>query len=403
MSKKYSEQEVKQTLEQILIELQNNFAKRKGKKINSNNVFELVKDADALLHVLYDMNFIEAGKLCRKYYIELLNLLVGIEQDKNRQIDYYTKLEEAYRISARTNFEDFVIYYEWNEQDKFFEPRYPILHAYAYYLNRMVFDENFNLLIVNLPSGTGKTYLEKLSEAFGFGVDPTGTCLYLCSNDNVVKGGSRTVIDIIKNERFGEVFPNMKYSREDREFFLKETDGEWKLRDCKLMASYYATTTQSNVVGCRASKTIHIDDLYADYKEALDENLNVYYYNKYVSVWRKRYVQNKTPKIIITGTMWSPTDFIVKTIELAKREQKFVPHSKFRYVMVNETPMVNGVRLKGRETQAIIQIPAIVVPAEQIKITQNILTTKFVVKGTKEQLIALREFMNENNMEFYNE
>lgn len=359
MSKKYTEAEVKQTLEAIFVELQNNFAKRKGKKINSDNVFELVQDADTLIHLLYDINFIEAGKLARKYYIELLNLLVGIESNKDRQIKYYVNLEEAYRISARTNFEDFVIYYEWNEKDKFFEPRYPVLHAYAYYLNRMVFDENFNLLIVNLPSGTGKTYLEKLSEAFGFGVDPTGTCLYLCSNDNVVKGGSRTVIDIIKSERFGQVFPNLKYSKEDRDFFLKETDGEWKLRDCKLMASYYATTTQSNVVGCRASKTIHIDDLYADYKEALDENLNVYYYNKYVSVWRKRYIQNKTPKIIITGTMWSPTDFIVKTIELAKREQKFVPHPKFRYVMVNETPLVNGVKQKGRETQAIIQIPAL--------------------------------------------
>ena len=192
--------------------------------------------------------------------------------------------------------------------------------------------------------------MEKLHEAFSYGVDPTGTCLYLCSNDDVVKGGSRTVLEVIKSERFGQVFKEMKYDKADRTYFLKETEAEWKLRDCKLMASYYAKTTQSNVVGCRASKTIHIDDLYADYKEALDENLNKYFYNKYVTVWKKRYIQNKTPKIIITGTMWSPTDFIVKVIDQAKKDDDFIPSDKFKYVLVNGE--------NGNETKAIIQIPA---------------------------------------------
>lgn len=311
----------------------------------------IVDDINTLIHALYEIDFKEAGKRCRKQFIPLLN--IALEKDNTnleQQAKYLSILEEATRISARTNFEDFVRYYEWEEKDKFFEPRYSVLRAYAYYLNRMVFDPNFNLLIVNLPSGTGKTYLEKLSEAFSYGVDPTGTCLSLCSNDDVVKGGSRTVLEILKSPRFGNVFPNMKYDKTDRTYFLKETEAEWKLRDCKLMSSYYAKTTQSNVVGCRASKTIHIDDLYADYKEALDENLNNYFYNKYVTVWKKRYVQNKVPKIIISGTMWSPTDFIVKVIDQTKREEEFYPSDKFKYVLVNAQD--------GKEDKAIIQIPA---------------------------------------------
>lgn len=311
----------------------------------------IVDDINTLIHALYEIDFKEAGKRCRKQFIPLLN--IALEKDNTnleQQAKYLSILEEATRISARTNFEDFVRYYEWEEKDKFFEPRYSVLRAYAYYLNRMVFDPNFNLLIVNLPSGTGKTYLEKLSEAFSYGVDPTGTCLSLCSNDDVVKGGSRTVLEILKSPRFGNVFPNMKYDKTDRTYFLKETEAEWKLRDCKLMSSYYAKTTQSNVVGCRASKTIHIDDLYADYKEALDENLNNYFYNKYVTVWKKRYVQNKVPKIIISGTMWSPTDFIVKVIDQTKREEEFYPSDKFKYVLVNAKD--------GKEDKAIIQIPA---------------------------------------------
>lgn len=331
--------------------LSDNGQKAYSRQLKLDDLRTIINDIDSLIKALYQLDYKEAGKRCRKQYIPLLN--IAIEKEKTnlqQQANYLGKLENAVRMSAKTNFEDFVRYYEWDEREKFFEPRYSILSAYAYYLNRMVFDPNFNLLIVNLPSGTGKTYLEKLHEAFSFGVDPTGTCLYLCSNDDVVKGGSRTVLEIIKSERFGEVFPELKYDKSDRTYFLKETESEWKLKDCKLMASYYAKTTQSNVVGCRASKTIHIDDLYADYKEALDENLNNYFYNKYVTVWKKRYIQNKTPKIIITGTMWSPTDFIVKVIDQTKREEQFMPSDKFKYVSVNGQ--------QNKETKAIIQIPA---------------------------------------------
>lgn len=338
-------------LDSAFLLLANNGQQNKYRQIKLDELKIIIDDIDSLIHALYLLDFKEAGKRCRIQYIPLLNIAIEKETiSKMKQANYLQKLEEATRLSARTDFEDFVRYYEWHERDKFFEPRYSVLSAYAYYLNKMVFDPNFNFLVVNLPSGTGKTYLEKLSEAFSYGVDPTGTCLYLCSNDDVVKGGSRTVIEILKSERFGEVFPNMKYDKSDRTYFLKETEGEWKLRDCKLMASYYAKTTQSNVVGCRASKTIHIDDLYADYKEALDENLNNYYYSKYLTVWRKRFIQNKTPKIIVSGTMWSPTDFIVKVIDLAKKEDEFISSKKFKYVLINNS--------SGQETKAIIQIPA---------------------------------------------
>ena len=331
--------------------LKGNAERNYRQQLKITDLREIINDIDSLIHALNQVDFTEAGKRCRKQYIPLIN--IALEKDntnKMQQAEYLKKLKEATRISARSNFEDFVRYYEWEEKDKFFEPRYSILSAYAYYLNRMVFDPNFNLLIVNLPSGTGKTYLEKLYEAFSFGVDPSGTCLALCSNEDVVKGGSRTVLEIIKSDMFGEVFPNMKYDKADKTYFLKETETEWKLKDCKLMSSYYAKTTASNVVGCRASKSIHIDDLYADYREALDERLNNYFYNKYVTVWKKRFIQNKIPKIIISGTMWSPTDFIVKVIDQTQKEEEFYPSDKFKYVLINNKD--------GKEDKAIIQIPA---------------------------------------------
>ena len=195
---------------------------------------------------------------------------------------------------------------------------------------------------------THNTYPKKIAEAWCFGIESKGTVLSLCSNDDVVKAGSRTVIDEIKSEEFGEVFPKMKYNAEDKTFFLKETDEQWKLRDCKLQFSYYAKTTNSNVVGSRASKCIHIDDLYPDYLSAMNQDLNKYYYNKSITVWEKRFVQNRTPKVCITGTLWASGDYIDLKIHQLLKEHIFKKHPKYPYVMISED-----------ESCAIIQVPAL--------------------------------------------
>lgn len=343
----YSAKEVKKTIEKLLNAMEHSLL-AKNKRFTYEEMFDLMKDLNKLFNIYTDLDYKECSLIAKKRYIPLLNLLLGIDRDNTRRVSYYNNLENAYMLSARYDFESFVIYYEWDETEKFFEPRYEVLNAYAYYLDKMVKDPTFELIVANLPSGTGKTYLEKLAEAYSYGIDDTGTILALCSNDDVVKGGSRTVRDIMKADRYGDVFPHLRYAKDNREFFLKETDGEWKLRNCKLVASYYAKTTNSNVVGCRASKWAHIDDLYADYKEALDEQLNIYYYNKLLTVWRKRFVQGKTAKLVITGTMWSPNDFMVKVIELYKSREKFVKHPKFKYTWIS---------LDSKKV--IIQVPAL--------------------------------------------
>lgn len=280
----------------------------------------------------------ECGRFIIINYIPLLQKISSYETDKNRLLNYHSYLENAYKLAARVSLEHFIVYMEWwwSKDDKLLEPRYDILKAYVFYLNKMCFDETFEGMIVNLPSGYGKSRICRYYEAFRLGIDPSGTFLALCSNDDLIKGQSRSVIDIIKSERYGNVFPELKYDKSDRSFFLKETDGEWKLKQCKLIATYYADTVNSNVVGERANLSIDIDDLYADPTEALDENLNKKYYNKFVTVWRKRYVQNKTAQVVITGTLWSPTDFLAKVTTLWENESKFVPDPNFKYAKISK-------------------------------------------------------------------
>lgn len=336
-------------IDKILTILENNFKYSYGKKIPFDEVFEMMKDLYALF-CNFESETKECGKFVIKRYIPLLDLLVKIDTNPNHLVEYEKHLKNAYKLGARVSLEHYMVYREWEEpeKEKFFEPRYNILCGYIHYLQELELNPKFTTLIFNAPSGYGKTFPKKISEAWCFGIDDTGTILSLCSNDDIVKAGSRTVIDEIKSECFGEVFPHLQWNENDKSFFLKETDEKWKLRDCKLQFSYYAKTTQANVVGSRASKSIHIDDLYPDYKEAMNKTLNEYYYNKSITVWEKRYVQNKTPKVCITGTLWASGDYIDLKIQQLKREHKFAKHPKYPYTLISEDGSC-----------AIIQVPAL--------------------------------------------
>lgn len=343
------ELKVKKTIIEILDILTNNFKYSFGKKISFEDIFEMMKDLYSLFQN-FEENVQECGELVIKRYIPLLDLLVQVDTNPNHYQEYAKQLKYAYKLGARISLEHYMIYREWDEpeKEKFFEPRYNILAGYIHYLQELECNPNLRVLIFNAPSGYGKTYPKKVSEAWSFGIDNEGAFLSLCSNDDVVKSGSRTVIDEIKSEQFGEVFPKMKWNEDDKDYFLKETDEKWKLKTCKLPFSYYAKTTQANVVGSRASKSIHIDDLYPDYKEAMNQALNKYYYNKSITVWEKRYVQNKPPKVCITGTLWASGDYIDQKIQQLKKEHKFFKHPKYAYTWVSED-----------KTCVIIQVPAL--------------------------------------------
>lgn len=349
MQEKIDKKEIYNSIDQILTILENNFKYSFGQKIPFEEIFEMMKD----LHILfcnYESETKECGLLVIKRYIPLLDLLIQVDNNSNHLLEYDKQLKNAYKLGARISLEHYMVYREWElpEKEKFFQPRYNILCGYIHYLQELECNPKFHTLIFNAPSGYGKTYPKKISEAWSFGIDNTGAFLSLCSNDDVVKSGSRTVIDEIKSEEFGDVFPKMKWSEEDKDYFLKETDEKWKLKTAKLPFSYYAKTTQANVVGSRASKSIHIDDLYPDYKEAMNQSLNYYYYNKSITVWEKRFVQHLIPNICITGTLWASGDYIDLKIQQLKREHTFKKHPKYPYTYISED-----------ESCAIIQVPAL--------------------------------------------
>jgi predicted phage terminase large subunit-like protein len=307
----------------------------------------IVNDLQGL--VMKNMNDGEAQQVLVERVIPYISRIIRYENNIVNVPKQMDILKELYKVAAKRSLRHFVLYYEWDwdEKSKFLEPRQDILSGYCHYLEKMVLDETFLNLVTMLPSGYGKSRLLKYAEAWSFGVNNTGSILAICSNDFLIRSMSRTVMDIIQSKEFGDVFPHMDYAK-NAKMFTKETDKEWRLATCALVNSYMAISRDSNAVGLRASAFISLDDMYTDFNEALDNDLNKRLWNKYITVFRERFVKGRSVKLVAVGTKWSAFDLLSQIEEDLQKSKEFVPDEKYPYVMVS----TDG-------TSAIIKVPAL--------------------------------------------
>ena len=289
----------------------------------------------------------ESIKIITDNVIPFVMYCLKIENIPNNRADLVDLYKKLYCLAGKRSLEHFILYYEWDNKDKLLETRYAILSGYVHYLGEIILQNGIETIVAQLPSGYGKSRTLKLAEAWSFGVRPSGTIIAICSSDPLIKSMSRSVIDIIKSPQFGEVFSNMDYAK-DNKMFTKETDSEWKLKDCALVSSYLAVSRESNSVGLRASTIISIDDMYADFNEALAMDLNKRLWNKYITVYRERFVKGEKPKVVVAGTKWSPYDLISQIEEDLLKSKEFVPDEEYKYVLKS----TDG-------TAVIIKVPAI--------------------------------------------
>lgn len=189
--------------------------------------------------------------------------------------------------------------------------------------------------------------LLKYAEAWSFGINNKGSILAICSNDFLIRAMSRSVIDILQSPEFGEVFPTMNYLKNNK-LFTKETDKEWRLSTCALVNSYMAISRDSNAVGLRASIFISLDDMYVDFNEALDNDLNKRLWNKYMTVFRERFVKGFPVKMAVVGTKWSAFDLLSQIEQELTSRKEFVPSKKYPYTCISTD---------GKS--AIIKVPAL--------------------------------------------
>lgn len=305
--------------------------KPKNAKMQLDDKFILIKHLNSLINKYSSEDTLECCKICIKNFIPMLEIFLLEKYNPEQIVELYSYYKNAFCIAGRRSLEHFIIFYEfdWRQEDKLYENRQSVLKPFVFYLNKSAFDPKLKYVIASYMPSSGKSRCLSYYEAWRFGNDPRGAILRVSYDDSLVKGFSRSVIDIIKTPEFAKVFPDLDFSRNKR-LFLKETDEEWKLSTARLNYSYIAKTRYGGITGVRASLSIDIDDIVKDEVEARDIKVHEDFWNKWLSVIKNR-KSGKDVKYIVVGTKWSPDDFICRLGDNERKRIEFVPDPLFKY------------------------------------------------------------------------
>lgn len=271
------------------------------------------------------------GNLCIKYpyeYLKTANITkndyydyhLDRKQDLNETT--FNRLANKYKDLKQYIYEDFIL--EQITKIEYDENEIAMID--------FEIEETHNFLLDGCVSHNSRVLC--YYEAWRLGVQNKGCFLRISYSDMLVKGFSRSVIDIIKSPEYGFVFPEMDFAKNPK-LFAKATDEEWRLQTAGLLQSYMARSRDGQINGTRASLSIDIDDMIKDDKEALNMELHDENWIKWVNVIQSRKTLGKKIGYIIVGTKWSPYDLICRIEDDLRSQCEFVKDKKFKYCEVS--------------------------------------------------------------------
>lgn len=357
--------EIRKTIDELFGLLRYDYIK--NKKMPLEDKFVLITHINDLLYNYLQENQTECCRVCIKMFIPMLETTLVEPHKPTNLIKLYSMYRNAFALAGRRSLEHFILYYEWDwrQEDKLYENRQSVLKPFVFYLNKSAFDDNLKYVIASYMPSSGKSRCMSYYEAWRLGLDPTGAILRVSYDDSLVKGFSRSVIDIIKSPQYADIFPDLNYTK-NKKIFLKETDEEWKLSPARLNYSYVAKTRGSGITGSRASISIDIDDIVKDEVEAKNMQIHEDFWIKWLSVIKNR-KSGKNVKYIVVGTKWSPDDFICRLGDNERKRREFISDPLFKFVEKSEDGSV-----------VIISVPALDPDTEEttceaIETTQNLI------------------------------
>lgn len=363
-------------LEDTIVQLQTIARKN---KLSEEDYFQLTKDIFSCILLIEEIDIMVS---CRKFIaIMIPHIKKAISKLKNEELlkEYYILLKDSYGHAAKRSLEHFILYYEWDwkKENKLLENRYQALMPFVYYLSKLPFDENLEYVLASYMPSMGKSRCLCYYEAWRLGVQNDGCFLRISYSDMLVKGFSRSVIDIIKTEEYAFVFPELNYKK-NKKIFTKETDDEWRLKTAGLLQSYMARSRDGQINGTRASLSIDIDDMLKDDKEALNMELHDDIWIKWVNVIQSRKTLGKKIAYVLVGTKWSPYDLICRVDDDLRSKHDFVKDRRFKYCEVSTDGQC-----------AIINVPALDYETDE-STCPNVISTQ-----------ELKEIRNKNTPYFF--
>lgn len=196
---------------------------------------------------------------------------------------------------SRREFWQFCLYYDQDffKKRAFFED---IAGAF-----QRIEDGEINSLSVSLPPRAGKSYITSLYCAWTLGRNPTESVMRNTCTATLYQKFSYDVRNIVKSDKFSEVFPNVKLSDD------KANLQGWNTNESK-MVGYFGAGVGGTIIGFGATKVAITDDLYRGMEDALSDTIN-----DRVLQWKEATHDSRLESgcaRIDIGTRWSVNDVI---------------------------------------------------------------------------------------------
>lgn len=249
--------------------------------------------------------------------------------EEEYQHKYYELWTSCYAFAGRRSLEHFIDYMEMDKSNKVLASRRAVLKPFIFYLNKIAFSKELRYIVASYPPSTGKSFSLNYFSAWIFGMSINHSILRLSYSEELVLGFSRSIQDIMRNPRFGDIFP--RYKLWGSKPFAKEKESDWKIKDADTLTSHIARTREGAVTGVRANKAIIFDDMTKGATEATDSDLHKKLYDRWKTEWYNRRDGDGT-KFIFAGTMWSPEDILNRVTEDRESISDVVESKNFKYV-----------------------------------------------------------------------
>lgn len=172
-------------------------------------------------------------------------------------------------------------------------------------------DDKYDMLLISLIPGAGKTSIEKFFLSGVIGWYPKDFNLFYSHSSDITRMFYDGELDIVKNLReycWHDIFPNLAVSGESAKM------EQFNVGKYKPFPSVQCTSVGSKNAGkVRASKFLLVDDMIGGIEEALNRNILDKLWDKYAVDARQRKIQDtdgNNCKEIHIATRWSVHDVI---------------------------------------------------------------------------------------------
>ncbi|MBO5920999.1 MAG: hypothetical protein J6Q48_01260 [Bacteroidaceae bacterium] len=198
-------------------------------------------------------------------------------------------------------------------------------------------DDEYDILCVSLPPGTGKTSVEKFFNALVVGWFPRDFSLFYSHSGDITRMYYEGVLDIVSNQdeyTWGEIFPGLSVTKTDAKM------EQFNVGKYKPFPSVQCTSVGSKNAGkVRASKFLLVDDMIGGIEEALNPLILDKLWNKYAVDARQRKIQDtdgKNCKEIHIATRWSVKDVI------GRIQKMYAGNKRVKVIAVPDVDPVTG-------------------------------------------------------------